>query len=247
MRDKIRFFEEIAANSHVALNVVQYDGWLLRFANGHTSRANSISMIYPSFLPFEEKVSVCEEYYKKQGLPCLFKVTEVDSLQNDFLVSHGYEAVNSTYLMSLDLSNIKIDSKFFESCKFFETPAEEWLEPYFIYEEINEEKYQNTFRKMLAKVQSKTCYGAVLDGDKIVACASIAIEHGYALLQNVVVSQNCRGKGFGKKLCKAMLVKAKEFGAKHAYLQVLQKNEVALNLYKNLGFCKEYEYWYMKK
>ena len=48
MKDLAYFLEEIAANGHVALNMMQYDGWLLRFSGGFTGRANSISVIYPS-------------------------------------------------------------------------------------------------------------------------------------------------------------------------------------------------------
>ena len=32
---EIRALEEMAANAHVALNVMQYDGWLLRFSEGY--------------------------------------------------------------------------------------------------------------------------------------------------------------------------------------------------------------------
>ena len=41
----IRMMEEMAANAHVALNVMQYEGWLLRFSAGHTNRANSVSVV----------------------------------------------------------------------------------------------------------------------------------------------------------------------------------------------------------
>ena len=43
--EKIKLVEELAANAHVALNSVQFDGWILRFSEGHTGRANSISVI----------------------------------------------------------------------------------------------------------------------------------------------------------------------------------------------------------
>lgn len=69
MKDLAYFLEEIAANGHVALNVMQYDGWLLRFSGGFTGRANSISVIYPSRKEMAEKVEYCEKCYAKQGCP----------------------------------------------------------------------------------------------------------------------------------------------------------------------------------
>ncbi|MDE5746700.1 MAG: GNAT family N-acetyltransferase, partial [Acetatifactor sp.] len=96
MNKKIRFFEEISSNAHVALGTLQYDGWLLRFANGHTNRANSVSAIYPSTISLDVKVPYCEEIYKKANLSCVFKLTEDDTDLNEYLETHGYEAVTPT-------------------------------------------------------------------------------------------------------------------------------------------------------
>ena len=101
--------------------------------------------------------------------------------------------------------------------------------------------------KMLSKVLVDTIYWSVMHQGKVAACASTAIEYGYALIQNVIVDANARGLGLGEKLCRALIAKAKEHGAEHAYLQVVKTNEVAINLYKKLGFKKAYTYWYMKK
>lgn len=100
---------------------------------------------------------------------------------------------------------------------------------------------------MLSKVMVDTIYCSVLHEGKVAACASAAIEHGYALIQNVIVKEDMRGLGLGKKLCSALIAKAKEEGAGHAYLQVLQNNEVAYKLYEKLGFTKAYGYWYMSQ
>ena len=100
---------------------------------------------------------------------------------------------------------------------------------------------------MLSKVQVDTIYCAALQDGKIVACASAAIEHGYMLLQNVVVTPEFRGHGFGKMVCQALISKAKENAARYSYLQVVQSNKVALDMYTKLGYEKVYSYWYMKK
>ena len=102
MKDLAYFLEEIAANGHVALNVMQYDGWLLRFSGGFTGRANSISVIYPSRKEMAEKVEYCEKCYAKQGLPTLFKLTEYDTELSDYLKKRGYEVVTPTDVMILE-------------------------------------------------------------------------------------------------------------------------------------------------
>ena len=89
MDTRIRFLEETASNGHVALNVMQYDGWLLRFSGGHTGRANSVSVLYPSEKDLAEKVAHCEECYAKQGLPALFKLTDCDTALCEYLQQRG--------------------------------------------------------------------------------------------------------------------------------------------------------------
>ena len=245
MTDKIRFLEEIASNGHVALKIMQYDGWIMRFSNGYTGRANSISLIYPSTIPLEEKIFYCEKCYEKQGLPAIIKLTENDKELSDLLAKRGYQIVTPTDVMLLDNLQDGSNQLFKETC--FSDKPDEWLPYYFDFENISEIKNQDTFKKMLSKVLVDTIYCSVLHEGKVAACASAAIEQGYALIQNVIVNEKLRGLGLGEKLCRALIAKAKEHGAEHAYLQVVQTNEIAASLYEKLGFKKVYTYWYMKQ
>ena len=135
-----------------------------------------------------------------------------------------------------------------KSCKCkFAKKYDKWIDDYFVLENITNKADQKTFRQMLDKVMVDTIYCSISFDGKTVACGSAAIEHGYALIQNIIVDEKVRGKGFGKQLVASLLKKAFEMGAQHSYLQVVQTNTVALNLYKQFGFKKEYSYWYMKK
>ena len=258
MTEKVRFLEEIGANGHVALNVMQYDGWLLRFSNGYTSRANSVCVLYPSTRPVEEKIAYCEKCYARHGLPTIFKVTDQDKEFSDLLARRGYEIVTPTDVMEVVATDAENETLCHENagkvsggcgevhCKFSSEPSE-WLPHYFAFENITDETKKNTFQKMLSRVMIDALYGILYYEGEPVACASIAVEHGYALLHNVIVTSSMRGKGLGEKLCRAMIAKAKEMRADHVFLQVVQSNQVAMNLYKKLGFQKDYVYWYMKK
>lgn len=244
MNKNIRFFEEISSNAHVALNTMQYDGWLMRFANGITNRANSISVIYPSTISFDDKVPYCEEIYKKASLPCVFKLTEDDNELNEYLEARGYKAVTPVDVMILNLKDKTFQK---EMCVFSKEPTEEWLHAFFAFEGFTDITTQETFRQMFSKVLVNTIYCSLIKDGEVVACASAAIEHGYMLLQNVVVSPEYRGHGFGQLVCESLIAQAKENGAHRTYLQVVKKNAVAVNLYLKLGYERGYTYWYMKK
>ena len=148
------------------------------------------------------------------------------------------------YVTILDLEKTDLAADMSE-CVFAEKP-QEWLPAYFEFEN-RKGKEQELFRQIVDKVVVDTIYCTVMKDGKPAACASTASEQGYVLLHNVVVDPAQRGQGLGEKLCRAILAKAKEDGARYAYLQVVQGNNVALNLYRKLGFEKVYTYWYMKQ
>lgn len=53
---------------------------------------------------------------------------------------------------------------------------------------------------------------------------------------SIAVLPYARGKGIGKELLRLGLQALKEYGASEAYLEVRVSNEVAINLYKSMGF-----------
>lgn len=52
-----------------------YDGWVLRFANGYTKRANSVNPIYFSNEDVSIKIKHCESMYAAHQLKTTFKIT----------------------------------------------------------------------------------------------------------------------------------------------------------------------------
>ena len=244
-KQQIRFLEEIAANGHAALIVRQYDGWLMRFAGGYSGRANSVSILYPSRKEIPEKVAFCEECYAKQGLPARFKLTDGDEEFSAYLEKRGYKVVTPTDVMLLDLdeADLKADT---EGCAFAEKPGA-WLDDWCTFEGLTDPVKQGLFRKILDQALVETAWCAVMKDGKPAALAATAAEQGWALLQYVVVDPALRGTGLGEKVCRAALAEAKARGVRYAYLQVVQGNTAAMNLYRKLGFSKAYTYWYMKQ
>lgn len=70
-----RTLEELAMNAWPALQTLFYDGWVLRFANGYTKRANSVHPLYPATGDAVHNVAVCADMYRARGLPVVFKMT----------------------------------------------------------------------------------------------------------------------------------------------------------------------------
>ncbi|GAK41770.1 N-acetyltransferase GCN5 [Paenibacillus sp. TCA20] len=69
------YIEELSLNHWPSLSTLLYGGWLLRFANGFTKRANSIHPLYHSTGETLHKITECEKLYAANGLPAVFKIT----------------------------------------------------------------------------------------------------------------------------------------------------------------------------
>lgn len=245
MNEQIRLYEELSFNSHPSLQTQYYDGWILRFSNGYTNRANSVNMIYPSVIDLDTKIKVCEDRYFTQHQSSVFKVTDGSEEQMDLLLEdRGYQVVTPTDLMCMDLTDRKFLSG---NCLITEYADEEWLHTYFVLGQCSDVQVQTTAKKMMSMIQNKTLYCRITANGKSIACASAVIERGYMSLAQVVVDEMHRNRGYGRQVCESLLSEAKLLGAHTAYLQVVQNNQVAKHLYEKLGYQKRYSYWYRVK
>ena len=67
--------ETMANAAMPALETQPYDGWMLRFGQGYTKRANSVHPLHASTLDLETKIAFCEEQYAACNQPTIFKMT----------------------------------------------------------------------------------------------------------------------------------------------------------------------------
>ena len=85
----------------------------------------------------------------------------------------------------------------------------------------------------------------VLEADeRPVACGMSVLERGLLGLFDLVTAADSRGRGFGGEILRRALRWGLRAGAREAYLQVLDRNAVALRLYERAGFSTVYHYHY---
>jgi len=238
-------YEELSMNAHPALKTQLYDGWVLRFSNGYTNRANSVNPLYQGSIPIREKVAVCEEKYMREDLPAVFKLTDASPAAIDvYLDTQGYEKVTPTNLFTLDALPLQQDTG---KTVIFTPIDSSWREHYFRLNGLIDVQKMQTASAMMDSIQNTAiCAHIEADGHTI-ACGLCVVERGYAGLYDIVVDSEHRRKGFGYDLCRALLAEAGKHGAKSAYLQVVAANAPAVALYKKLGYQHNYQYWYRVK
>jgi len=247
MNDTVLLYEELSLNALPALQTQFYDGWVLRYTNGYgyTNRANSVNILYPSKIDMGTKVTECEKRYFAQGLPAVFKITDsLDGNLDSFLEGKRYDVVTPTYLMSAGMDGIQSD---INGCVLTDCIDNEWLNAYFRLSEYVDSKKISIAKQVFSNIRVTVICGRLIKDGETIACGLCAVERGFAGLFNVVVDEAYRGRGYGKGICVSLLSAAKRVGVHTTYLQAVQENNRAVNLYTKLGYMCAYSYWYRVK
>lgn len=245
----IRKIEELSLNAWPSLQTIVYDGWLIRFANGYTKRANSINPIYASTDDddLESKIQYCENIFKTRNLTTVYKMTSAVYPKNldAVLDNKGYNAIDDTSVKMLELSGLRQPA--IHSVKLDERLNDTWLNQFCRLSSNQNETNKATMKQMLSLVIPKTCFISLYEHETVVACGLGVLEREYLGIFDIVTDLNYRNRGFGEQLMLNLLKWGKQNGAKYSFLQVMLNNAPALRLYSKLGFQENYRYWYRVK
>ena len=242
----IRELEEISMNAWPGIQTFLLDGWVLRFANGVTRRANSVIPINCGSLDTVKKVEFCENIYRKNNLPVTFKMTKASCPENleEILEEKKYKIEAETSVQLLDISGKNFDN--LRQVIFDNKVNEQWLLDFMKLSGKNLDNYETYFR-ILNNIVSEKCLLSVLTKGKAIGLGLGVKQGKYMGIFDVIVNSKYRGKGYGRLIVESIMRWGKSVGAETAYLQVMTDNIAGLNLYSSLGFKEEYKYWYRIK
>ncbi|MBE2224424.1 MAG: GNAT family N-acetyltransferase [Anaerolineae bacterium] len=232
-------------NAWPALQTVLYDGWIVRFANGYTKRANSVTPLYPSTVQLDEKIYQCEQLFKKQKLRSTFRLSQAtDTSEIDKqLEKRSYKRIDTTSVQTVDLYEIDVA----QSKRAYLLPGTSGMESWLgSFDRLSGKSVSDseTHQEMLTNIKGETGYMVIIDEEKVVACGLGVVERGYLGIFDVVTDPDHRNKGYGTELMSSLLAWGKARDADYSYLQVMTNNPAALSLYAKLGYTEQYQYWY---
>ena len=238
--------EELSLNAWPSLQTMSYDGWMLRFANGYTKRANSVNPLYSSSSDIDEKIDFCEYVYQKKNLSTVFKMTA--SVQprdlDEKLHAKGYQIDSPTSVQTIDLNAMNLPR--IAGAEFRDDLSEAWLENYCRMNAVPI-VHLKTLQKILMNIIPNHCFVSITSNDRIVACGLGVLQSGYIGLFDIVTDRDFRNRGYGEQIVNSILDWGKQNRAHTSYLQVMLNNVPALHLYSKLGFIEQYQYWYRIK
>ncbi|HEX9061729.1 MAG TPA: GNAT family N-acetyltransferase [Clostridia bacterium] len=242
----INKIEELSMNAWPSIQTKLYDGWVLRFSDGYTKRANSVNPIYESTIKLDEKIDFCEKQYSLFDIPAVFKLTGESNPKgiDKRLEERGYTKIDETSVKILNLKqytynepkDIKIETNF----------SDEWIDGFFWCSCIDK-RDQTAARKILGNIMGEVICVTRYENKEFAGCGFCAIERGFAGIFDIVVEKSHRRKGYGKEIISSILSEAYKKGVRTTYLQVVVGNTPAERLYDKLGFNEAYRYWYRKQ
>jgi ribosomal protein S18 acetylase RimI-like enzyme len=220
-----------------------YDGWVIRFAEGYTKRANSVNPLYASSIDVEEKIRFCEALYRKRNLPVVFKMTSAASPAglDETLQAKGYQIDSATSVQTIDLTTGIFQAA--SEAEFQEELSDTWLENYCRMNAVPA-KHQKTLQGILLNILPDRCFASIRSEERVVACGLGVLQSGHVGLFDIVTDPEFRQRGYGQKVVTSILGWGKQKDAHTGYLQVMLHNTPALRLYSKIGFTEQYQYWY---
>jgi len=235
-----RRLERLALNAWPALRQVECDGWIARFADGYTKRANSVTALHPGTLDLGDKIACCEALYREQALPILFRLTPFSEPWNldATLEGRGYAVLDPTLVLQRSLER-PVPAPGPGVLRLHDLEA--W---HALYCSIGGLAPDDRHLRILRRVTSSTLPATWQVGGTPVSCALGVLEDGFVGIFDLLTHTSHRRRGYGRSLIAALLREARRLGATRAYLQVVEANDTARALYAEIGFEPIYGYWY---
>lgn len=232
----IRDLELIAHRSWPARAEDWYDGWLLRYAEGVTRRANSISPVDRSRLDLPEKIVECEHRYEQRDLPPIFRLCPItEPGLEDLLAERGYRRSSGADILTRPIDRRDAG----ESVPVSPHPSPEWIRG------LGEGGFASRMPIFDRLTETGRAGFGYLEGTAGPVAVGIGVvTDSYLAVFNMQTLPQYRRRGMGRRLLCGLLGWGAARGATTALLQVEPHNRPAQQLYRSAGFEKQYEYWY---
>ncbi len=244
MDDLIKKIEDMSLNAWPSHKMELYDGWILRFSNFYTHRTNSVEQFAPSMLPWREKIPYCEEEYHRLGTPAVFKISPLVSSDFDYMLENrGYEIQHVTDVCTLDLQEVK-NTVPCEDVELSGRISDEWIESLFRLKNMTDPVHRAIVPSMYRSIPRETVAACIRRDGRIAATGLGILDRDYIGIYAIHVKEEYRRNGMARRIMSALLSQGAAMGAGYAYLQIVQDNKKAQDLYRSMGFEKKYMYWF---
>lgn len=246
--ETICLLDELAANAWPALVQQQLEDWRLRAAGSVTRRANSVltHAPIPSYSGWLQDV---EDFYLRYNLPARFQISDGSPPALDpLLETHGYITEAQTSVQIAQTATVLERATPSGGYAIFisQQPDAAWLDAFLTIEGFHASKWE-IYHHIFSAIGPRTCFALIrLDGEMVGVGMAVS-ERNWSGLFSIATAAKHRRKGIATQIVHALAGWSRQQNAPNLYLQVMQSNHAAINLYERLGFSLLYNYHFRYK
>jgi N-acetylglutamate synthase len=219
-----------------AVETAVVDGWLWRFANGGSQRANSASTLDYTGSDIDKTIADVEQRYRARGARPLFQICDV-SVPHDLdqrLQIRGYISKDRcTTLIRPAPTAADPEPGPDSGFEIFDRATDEWTA---CYTSVITPDRRRTAPDILARVPRGAAFCGVRRQGRIVATA-LGVTHGGVTIAECVASlAEARGQGAASTVMRGLAAWGAGQGAHTIALQAIEHNSPAQAMYRALGY-----------
>lgn len=235
----VQALETRLVNAWPAFEVEVADGWILRFAEGYSKRANAATPLIPGADLDDGLLDHILATFEARGIDPCFRLTGIEAPEVDAkLAARGFVPYDPSNGM---VATLGPDLETDEAIEMDPVAKPDWIE--------NNARANggaranaNVLGRIVGQIREPAGFATLnLDGQDAAWGFAVA-ERGFVGIYDIVVAPDLRGLGLGRRLVSSLLAWGRDAGATRAYLQMRESNTVAAGLYASLGFTVAYRY-----
>lgn len=238
-RDLVQALESRLVNAWPAFEVEIADGWLMRFAENYSKRANAAAPIVPDAALRPDLVRAILASFEARGVSPCFRLTGLEEAGSERVLDElGFIDYDPSVAMVAPLgADLERDA----SVAITAAAKPRWIES--AAASVGGDKANaDVLGRIVRRIRQPAAFATLsLDGDEV-AWGLAVTERGFVGLYDIVVAPRLRGLGLGRRLVASLMAWGRGEGASRAYLQMREANVVADALYRSLGFTPAYRY-----
>lgn len=238
-RSEVLALDRLAAAAWAPIEQIDQNGWLLRFADGVTRRANSAAPFpIEGGASLETQIEAVEAFYRARDLPPRFQISPAAEPEflDEALARRGYVTEAPVDIMIAEASLLARPAG--TNVTITETPPAGWWDLYL-------EGYSRDPRKIVAGARDMPVFAAASNDDGMIEAIGLGVMGGdWLAVFGMFTRPACRRRGLCAALIRALAAFAVDRNGIGLYLQVEEDNPDARRLYENLGFRGVYGYHY---
>ncbi|HEX2145327.1 MAG TPA: GNAT family N-acetyltransferase [Glycomyces sp.] len=225
--------ERRLAETWPAPETAELGGWLLRYAEGYSRRANSVLALTAPEGGVDAAIAAVEDWYGARGArPLVALAGGVAKRLDEELAERGWKAEAATAVMTKALASVVYEGE----VRVVDAPSAAFVE-------LAGRGNAAVAARVFGAGPGRG-YAEVWRDGRLAARGRGAVAGQIVAISNIGTLPEFRRQGLGTEVLHALEAWGFAAGARRAALQVEADNESALAMYRRLGYTERYRYHY---